>query len=102
MNIKPVLDAIAPESILNPVIPVTNSTSGISSNIFSISLVITLDRCNDAASGSWTLTKKYPISSSGIKPPGNINPNIPAPAEITTINITLRFSLRATMLVKLI
>ncbi len=61
------------------------STSGISINNFSISLVTTSDLCMEAAFGNCTFTKKYPISSSGIKPAGTILPKIPAPTDIITI-----------------
>ncbi len=34
-------------------------------------------RCRDDASGSWTFTKKYPWSSFGRKPVGNLLPRRP-------------------------
>ena len=101
-NRNPVFDDIAPDSKLKPVAVVTYCISGSSIKISSICFAITSDLCNEAASGNCIFTKKYPISSSGIKPPGTNFPNITAPRVIITINITLLLSFLVTILVKLI
>ena len=57
-NKNPVFEVIAPDKILNPVAVVTYSISGICINIFSISLVTSLDLWIEAALGNCTLTIK--------------------------------------------